>query len=86
MVKYRIKPQYQSKSALVTNLPGGGGSVNLLGKDLKVKVPATSRKPESERIIRGATQKDLESVYTASNGRNPFIEKYEDKAKPENPA
>jgi hypothetical protein len=85
MVKYRIKPEYLHKSALVTNLPGGG-TVNLLGKDLKVKVPATSRKPETERVIRGATQKDLEVIYTASNGRNPFIEKYEDKAKPENPA
>jgi len=40
-----------------------GTPVNLLGTDIESFVPATSKKPASPRIIRGATQEDLKILY-----------------------
>lgn len=60
--KYFINPELASKHSQLITLVGDE-AVNLLGKDLEVKVKATKRNPETTRKVRGATQADLELLY-----------------------
>jgi len=86
MAKYRIKPQYQYKSELVT-LSVNKEPINLMGKDIKVKRPPRNKRPVIEEVIRGATERDLELEYNAAKGQHRYIEKLEDKKEkgPNNP-
>lgn len=74
MEKYRIKPEYQYKKELIT-LSTDREAINLMGADVRVKRPKRRKKPATEEVIRGATQKDLENLYNAAKGIHPFIEK-----------
>lgn len=69
---YRIKNEYLRFPALVTVI--GGEAVNLKGQELKKVIPATKKAVERIQLVRGATQKDLE---TAFNNGDPCVERYE---------
>ena len=74
MEEYRIKPQHQYHSELIT-LSVEKEAINLMGKAVTVKRPKRRKKPATEEVIRGATQADLEALYNAAKGKHMFIEK-----------
>lgn len=74
MEEYRIKPEYQYHTELIT-LSVNKEAINLMGKDITVKRPKRRKKPATEEVIRGANQKDLELEYNAAKGQHKFIEK-----------
>ena len=74
MAQYKLKDIFASKDVLVTTVDGD--AVNLAGKMIKRIVPATNKLPQHEKIIRAATQADLEKVY---NRGSKYIERVESK-------
>lgn len=61
MDEYFISIDFQVHPALIVNI--NGEALNLKGVDIKQKIPATKNSPESEMLIRGATQEDLKFLY-----------------------
>ena len=75
---YKIKDQYLYKGDLISLVEENGSRVpvNIAGRELKRIIPATSRTPKKEVIVRAATQSDLEFLY---NQKNKFVEKVQSK-------
>ena len=65
MPHYKIRDEFSNKTALVTLI--GNEAVNLLGVKLKIVIPAQFNRVAQTRIVRGATQKDLEFLYKQGN-------------------
>lgn len=67
-IEYYIKSPYNQQPKLITKRRDTGELINLSGKAVTEKLPATKAKPEREVTARGATQADL--AYLLEEGPN----------------
>lgn len=59
--EFFIKPPHDRRPKLITML--NGELINLTGKDVTEKRPATKSEPSVDIKVRGATQEDLRRLY-----------------------
>jgi len=71
-MKYRVKKQFSWNEELVTTV---NGKAVALVKDLQIKVPDSQSGPGKTRVIKLATQAEMEQMFKDGN---PVIEQYED--------
>lgn len=76
---YKLTEQFRNLEAkkLITFLEGE--RINLTGKDIEVRIPASKSSPAMVETIKGATQDQLEQFYKL--GKQNIIEKVEKPAK-----
>ena len=71
-MKYKLKSQYEKLINIIVAIDGV--SYNLKGQEIKVKVPATSKAPSTEKVVLGITAAQIEAIMKSD--KNSKLSKY----------